>query len=87
MADGGNRAKDASICNENIEFTPALMNRAAETINRFHIGNVERNERGGATDLTNFVVKFFQTANSTCDGDHMSAALCKLKRKKISNAA
>ena len=63
------------------------MNGAAEAIDRFHIGNIERHQRRIATQFTDIVVQLFKPADGASDCDYMCAAFCQFKRKKIANTA
>ena len=66
------------IGDQDVELSPALVDRAAEPVDAGHVGEVERHQRRlalagpGALGL-DLVVEFFQPADGARHRDHMRA--------------
>ena len=65
-----------SIADKNIQFLPALENRAAQAIQRIKIAQVTRHEGCFIAQFANVVVEFFQRALCSGQRNHMRALTC-----------
>lgn len=87
MPDRRDRAKHAGIGNEDVEFTPAFVDRATELVDRRHVGKVEGHQRRRAAHRLDRVVEFFETADGAGAGNHMGSGLGQFESGEIADTA
>ncbi len=79
----------AGVAEQGVEPAPAVVDRAAEPVERVEIGKVERNQRcaGAGRRGADFVVEFLEPALGARDRDHMRAALGERERGGAADSA
>lgn len=62
MADRRQVAEDAGIAHQDVEALPALVDARAQAVDGVVVGEIEGHEGGGAADVPDGVVEFFECA-------------------------
>src|ERR1700757_5120650 len=86
MAERGKWSENASISDQNVEATIALMESAAEPVDSVEVLQIERHQRRGTTNVTDFVVEFFKTTDGASECDDMGTGRSERQRRGRTNS-
>ena len=77
----------ARVADEDVELAPPLVDRGAEAVDAWTVGQVKRHQRRGAVFRLDAVVQRLEGVDLAADGDDVTATAGQIEGDRLADAA